>query len=128
MKFKWSDILDVIYLSCEIQKIRSFEIVLPNLRPFYILLYQSNIILPFHLVLHCFAWKVIKDKVQKRKQQTEVTTPKKRRSFIDILIENYERGEIDMDGLREEVDTFMFEVGIGLAFRIQHRFNCVRAS
>ena len=48
--------------------------------------------------------------MEKRKQQSDELSPKKRLAFIDILIENYERGEIDLDGLREEVDTFMFEV------------------
>jgi len=60
-------------------------------------------------ILHDFTMKVIKDKVQKRKEQSQDSESKKRLSFIDILIENYERGEIDLDGLREEVDTFMFE-------------------
>ena len=55
-------------------------------------------------------FQVIKDKVQKRKEQNQDSPAKKRLAFIDILIENYERGEIDLDGLREEVDTFMFEV------------------
>ena len=50
--------------------------------------------------------------MEKRKQQSEESSSKKRLAFIDILIENYERGEIDLDGLREEVDTFMFEVNL----------------
>ncbi len=29
---------------------------------------------------------------------------------MDILMESYEVGDIDMEGLREEVDTFMFGV------------------
>ena len=53
---------------------------------------------------------MIKDKVQKRKEEPEIPSSKKRLAFIDILIEKYEKGEIDLDGLREEVDTFMFEV------------------
>ena len=29
--------------------------------------------------------------------------------FIDTLIESYQKGDIDIDGIREEVDTFVFE-------------------
>ena len=30
-------------------------------------------------------------------------------SFIDILLDSYQSGDIDIDGIREEVDTFIFE-------------------
>ena len=55
--------------------------------------------------------KVIKNKIEVRKQKCDgEQREKKRRAFIDILLDCYEQGEIDIDGLREEVDTFMFEV------------------
>ena len=34
---------------------------------------------------------------------------KRRRAFLDTLFEAFEEQQIDMDGIAEEVDTFMFE-------------------
>ena len=34
---------------------------------------------------------------------------KNRRAFLDTLFEAFEEQQIDMDGIAEEVDTFMFE-------------------
>ena len=41
--------------------------------------------------------------------QSELAS-KRRLAFLDALLEAYENGEISREGVREEVDTFMFEV------------------
>lgn len=41
--------------------------------------------------------------------QSELTS-KRRLAFLDALLEAYENDEISREGVREEVDTFMFEV------------------
>ena len=60
-----------------------------------------------------FCMKVIKQRIQERKQEKneniEMSGSKKKLAFLDMLLENYDNGEIDLEGVREEVDTFMFE-------------------
>ena len=33
-------------------------------------------------------------------------------ALLDLLLEEYDQGNIDKEGIREEVDTFLFEVGL----------------
>ena len=75
--------------------------------------------------------KVIDDHIaertaRKRNQHEQITTTteddglftkKKRLAFLDLLLAAYDKGEISREGVREEVDTFMFEVTGFLAFR-----------
>ena len=42
-------------------------------------------------------------------EQSYQAGDKKGICFIDILLSSYQTGEIDIDGIREEVDTFIFE-------------------
>lgn len=42
-------------------------------------------------------------------EQSYQTDDKKSICFIDTLLSSYQAGEIDIDGIREEVDTFIFE-------------------
>lgn len=42
-------------------------------------------------------------------QDTDDIKKKRNICFIDTLIDSYQKGDIDMDGIREEVDTFVFE-------------------
>lgn len=36
---------------------------------------------------------------------------RRRVALLDLLLKAESRGEIDLEGIREEVNTFMFEVG-----------------
>ncbi|EDO31777.1 predicted protein, partial [Nematostella vectensis] len=54
-------------------------------------------------LLHDFTNQVIADRIQERRQKRRLV------AFLDMLLNAYDAGEIDVEGVREEVDTFMFE-------------------
>ena len=48
---------------------------------------------------------------------------KRRRAFLDTLFEAFEEQQIDMDGIAEEVDTFMFEGYLWLFIKKVTKFD-----
>ncbi|XP_078382577.1 cytochrome P450 4C1-like isoform X1 [Oculina patagonica] len=75
-------------------------------------------------ILHDFTNKVIDERIAERsakkyrpqevkkeddKSEDSEFRQKKRLAFLDLLLEAYDNGEISREGVREEVDTFMFE-------------------
>lgn len=74
-------------------------------------------------VARAFADNVIMDRkaqrLQNKAEESDVADvsdgigTKKRLAMLDLLLEAEEKGQIDMDGIRDEVNTFMFEVGHG---------------
>ena len=64
-------------------------------------------------VLHQFTVSVINDRIHQRKAPDGgggggVRGDKKRRVLMDTLLDLYEEGTIDVEGIQEEIDTFMF--------------------
>ncbi|XP_028401933.1 cytochrome P450 4V2-like [Dendronephthya gigantea] len=70
--------------------------------------------------LHSYTNKVISDRIELRKLDKSknektppgvepVKRPRKRNNFLDLLLDECDVGNITIEGVREEVDTFMFE-------------------
>ncbi|XP_057295262.1 cytochrome P450 4C1-like [Hydractinia symbiolongicarpus] len=62
-------------------------------------------------IAHDFTIDVIKKRAQSRNLSSnniESADNNFKKVFIDMLLDLYDKGEIDIDGIREEVNTFMF--------------------
>ena len=72
-------------------------------------------------ILHGFTNKVINDRIEQRKEKqvtngnlasvTSIYSSSNHRiqAFLDMLLDEFDQGNISKEGVREEVDTFMFE-------------------
>lgn len=45
--------------------------------------------------------------------ENERSSGNRRMAFLDLMLDMHSRGELSLDGIQEEVDTFTFEVSIG---------------
>ncbi|XP_050351919.1 cytochrome P450 4C1-like [Nymphalis io] len=54
-------------------------------------------------------YKNLYTEVMNKKDDDVVIGEKKRMAMLDLLIESEKKGQIDIEGINEEVDTFMFE-------------------
>ncbi|XP_038221281.1 cytochrome P450 4C1-like [Zerene cesonia] len=63
-----------------------------------------------HLEQICFFTNTVIEEKRKKKNETESSaTGKRRMALLDLLLDAESKGEIDMEGIRDEVNTFMFE-------------------
>ncbi|XP_061379641.1 cytochrome P450 4C1-like [Danaus plexippus] len=59
--------------------------------------------------VHSFADNVILERKKKYESVANEDGGRRRLAFLDLLLEAERNGEIDLEGVREEVNTFMFE-------------------
>lgn len=52
-----------------------------------------------------------------QKQEKERKDGKGRMAFLDLMLDMLEKGDLDREGLQEEVDTFTFEVRSWISLR-----------
>ena len=77
--------------------------------------------------MHKYTLDIIKDRIKNYKD-LECCHEPNRQAFLDLLINNYIAGDITLDGIHEEVDTFMFEghdtTASALGFFVWNLANC----
>jgi hypothetical protein len=73
-------------------------------------------------VLHTFTNNVIKERRSIR-CKNNLSNTKNRTAMLDLLLAAESEGKINNDGIREEVDTFMFEVIVVVIFFLRNTFE-----
>ncbi|XP_046861686.1 cytochrome P450 4V2-like isoform X2 [Xenia sp. Carnegie-2017] len=112
-----SEYISSVFSICELIQERQKS---PWLWPDFIynLLYQGKLTKKYLDILHNFTNRVIDNRIEKRHEEkhsvsetTQYVTDSKRHilAFLDLLLEQYDEGNITREGISEEVDTFMFE-------------------
>lgn len=74
-------------------------------------------------IVHSFADDVIMEKYKQSNENDSTldqnTVDKKKLVLLDLLLEAKRKGQIDLEGVREEVNSFIFAV------RIKFQFMCI---
>ncbi|XP_046962288.1 cytochrome P450 4C1-like isoform X1 [Vanessa cardui] len=70
-------------------------------------------------------YKNLYTEVLNEKEDDVIIGEKKRLAMLDLLLETEEKGKIDIEGINEEVDTFMFEGHDTTATALQYAFMLI---